>query len=82
MKYIIDESEAANFVADILGGEKPKPLLAGKQPVELIASGEVIIKTFDNQESCYIGEGTDISYWIAENHLGKNINIYIEEAEE
>ena len=41
-QYLVSESEVSNFVADMLSGEKPKPLLAGKKPVEIIASGKII----------------------------------------
>ena len=40
-QYLISEGEIGNFVAEILSGEKPKPLLEGKKPVGVIAEGEV-----------------------------------------
>ena len=52
-------------------------LLKSHQPVELVAEGEVMTKIFDGNESYYVGEGTNIGYWIAENHEGQDVKIYL-----
>lgn len=40
-QYLISEAEISNFVATILSGEKPAPLLKDKKPVVVIAEGQL-----------------------------------------
>ena len=69
--YIVSEEELKNW----LRNDEIEVFLKSKQPVELVAEGEVIFD--DEDDELWIGEGETWLHGEFKNLEGQNIKLYI-----
>jgi len=87
MEYIISEEELKSFAYTQNELFRARQLLKSKQPVELVAEGEVYDTSCEYSGGFHIGKGwgnedTDFDLGDIMKYEGQNIKIYIQKVKE